>query len=57
MYVPVTVELRDGRLMRTRVHVVGATTEAELPLVPGEVKAIRFNDLEGVLAKVRQENW
>jgi hypothetical protein len=57
MYVPVTVELRDGRLMRTRVRVAGPVTEAELPLVPGEVKAIRFNDLEGVLASVREERY
>jgi hypothetical protein len=57
MYVPVTVELRDGRLLRTRVHVVGPLTEAELPLLPAEIKAVRFNELEGVLAEVTTESW
>ncbi len=57
MWVPVTVELRDGRMLRTRILVTGATTETELPLLPGEVKTVKFNDLEGVLAEVKTEGW
>jgi hypothetical protein len=57
MYVPVTVELRDGRMLRTRVRVVGPLTEVELPPLPAEVRTVRFNDFEGVLAEVSTESW
>jgi hypothetical protein len=57
MFVPVTVELRDGRALRTRIRVAGPLTEVELPPLPGEVRAVRFNDFEGVLAEVSTESW
>lgn len=57
MYVPVTVELQDGRMLRTRMHVAGPLSEWELPLLPGAVKSVKFNDFEGVLADVRTEGW
>ncbi|HET7043132.1 MAG TPA: M1 family aminopeptidase, partial [Gemmatimonadales bacterium] len=56
MYVPVVVELKDGRALKTRLHVTGPVTDAALP-VPGEIKAVRFNELEGVLAEVKTEGW
>ncbi|MEO6068279.1 MAG: M1 family aminopeptidase [Gemmatimonadales bacterium] len=57
MWVPVTVELNDGRMLRTRILVTGPVTETELPLLPGAVKSVKFNDLEGVLADVKSEGW
>ena len=57
MYVPVTVELKDGRMLRTRIHVTGPVTQTELPLLPADVKSVKFNDLEGVLADVKTEGW
>ena len=57
MYVPVTVELKDGRMLRTRVQVTGPLTTTELPLLPADVKSVKFNDLEGVLADVKTEGW
>jgi len=57
MYVPVTVELKDGRMLRTRVHVAGPVTTTDLPLLPADVKSVKFNDFEGVLADVKPEGW
>jgi hypothetical protein len=57
MYVPVTVDLGNNALMRLRVKVKGPVTETELPLLPSAPKAIRFNDLSGVLAEVKDESW
>ena len=57
MYVPVTVELVDGRMLRTRMHVAGPLSEMDLPLLPAAVKSVKFNDLEGVLADVKTEGW
>ena len=56
MYVPVTVVLKDGRALKTRIHVAGPLTDVALP-VPGEIKEVRFNELEGVLAEVKTEGW
>jgi hypothetical protein len=56
MYVPVTVELLDGRMLRTRMHVTGPVSTMEIPL-PVQVKSVKFNDFEGVLAEVKTENW
>jgi hypothetical protein len=56
MYVPVTVELKDGRMLRTRMHVTGPVSTMEIPL-PVEVKSVKFNDFEGVLAEVKSEGW
>lgn len=56
MYVPVVVELKDGRALKTRLHVAGPLTDVALP-VPGEIKSVRFNELDGVLAEVKTEGW
>jgi aminopeptidase N len=57
MYVPVTLDLGENRVARLRVKVRGPKSEIELPLMPAKPKSIRFNDLEGVLAEVRMEDW
>lgn len=57
MYVPVAVELTDGRTLKTRIRVTGPVTNAQLPPLPAPVKAVRFNELEGVLAEVSSEGW
>lgn len=56
-YVPVKVELANGQTARFRIKVTGAVTEVTLPPVPGKPKAVKFNDLEGVLAEVNGEGW
>jgi hypothetical protein len=40
-----------------RVKITGPKTELELPLMPAEPKAVRFNDFEGVLADVKEVRW
>ena len=57
MYVPVTLDLGDDRVAWLRVKVQGPTSEIDLPLMPAKPKSIRFNDLEGVLAEVKMEDW
>ena len=56
MYVPVTVDLGKDQVARFRVKVKGPLTEVSLP-VPAKPKEVRFNDLEGVLAEVKNESW
>lgn len=57
MYVPVTLDLGQDRVARVRVKVRGPSSEIELPLMPAEPKAVRFNDLDGVLAEVKMVDW
>lgn len=58
MWVPVAVELNDGRVLRTRIRVTGPETSYTLPTeLPAPVKTVRFNELEGVLAEVSSESW
>jgi aminopeptidase N len=57
MYVPVTLDLGKDRVARLRVKVTGARSEIELPPMPAAPKAVRFNDLEGVLADVKMVEW
>ncbi len=58
MYVPVTVDLGNNRLARARIRVTGATSEIDFPVpLPGPAKAVRFNDMMGVLADVKNEGW
>ena len=57
MFVPVTLDLNDGQVARLRVKVRGATSDIELPLMPSKPKAVRFNDLDGVLAEVKMVDW
>lgn len=57
MYVPVTVDLGNNRMARLRVKVQGARTEVDLPLMPAQPKAVKFNDFNGVLAEVTNVGW
>jgi hypothetical protein len=57
MYVPVTLDLGDNRVARARVKVRGSRSEIDLPLMPSKPKAVRFNDLDGVLAEVKMVDW
>ena len=51
------VELGNGQVARARVKVRGASSDVELPLMPSKPKALRFNDLDGVLAEVKMVDW
>ena len=57
MYVPVTLDLGNDREARVRVKVRGPSSDIELPLMPSKPKALRFNDLDGVLAEVKMVDW
>ena len=58
MYVPVTVDLGNNRKARARIRVTGATTELDFPAVlPVRPKSVTFNDMEGVLAEVKNVSW
>jgi aminopeptidase N len=52
-YVPVSLDLGGDRVARLRVKVRGARSDIDLPLMPAKPKSLRFNDLDGVLARVR----
>lgn len=52
MYVPVTVEMGDGSVLRTRVLVKGPESVVALPDVASRPKSLVFNDFEGALATV-----
>ena len=51
-YVPVTLQMTDGSVLRTRVQVKGPESVIDLPTVASRPKSIVFNDFEGVLATV-----
>jgi aminopeptidase N len=57
MYVPVMLQLDKDRVARLRVKVTGTRSEIELPPMPAAPKSLRFNDLEGVLANVKEVKW
>jgi hypothetical protein len=57
MYVPVLLDLGNGQAIRVRVKVTGSRSEIELPLLPAKPKALKFNDLQGVLAEVKETSW
>lgn len=56
-YVPVTLDLGGNQLARVRVKVTGARSELALPPMPARPKAVRFNDMDGVLAEVKEVAW
>lgn len=56
-YVPVTVDLGDTQVARFRVKVTGARSEITLPLMPAKPRSVRFNDMAGVLAEVKEVAW
>jgi hypothetical protein len=39
------------------VNVQGPVTEIDLPLMPGQPRDVRFNELDGVLCEVTLEKW
>ena len=49
--------MASSRSSRLRVKVAGPRTEVDLPPMPAEPKAVRLNDLDGVLAEVKTGNW
>ncbi|MGH7732132.1 MAG: M1 family metallopeptidase, partial [Gemmatimonadales bacterium] len=49
-YIPVAIDLGGNRTAHLRMHVVGASGTMDVPGMPGEPKAVKFNDLDGVLA-------
>jgi len=53
----VTLDLGEDRMARVRVKVRGPSSEIDLPLLPAKPKAVRFNDLDGVLADVKMVDW
>jgi Peptidase family M1 domain len=57
MYVPVAVDLGNNQMARMRVKVQGPKSDIELPLLPGNPKSVRFNELNGVLGDVRMVDW
>ena len=57
MPVLVSVDLGGNRIAHFRVDVRGDQKEYTSPLLPGEPKALTFNDLNGVLADVKMERW
>jgi aminopeptidase N len=57
MYVPVTVDLGDKKVVRLRVKVTGRESVIDLPVLPSEPKGVKFNDLDGVLADVKTVSW
>jgi hypothetical protein len=57
MYVPVAVDLGNNQMARMRVKVQGPKSDIELPLLPGNPKSLRFNELNGVLGDVRMVDW
>jgi hypothetical protein len=57
MYVPVALELDNNTTVRVRVKVTGARSDIQLPPVPARPRRVQFNDLEGVLAEVREVPW
>ena len=57
MFVPVTLDMGKGQVLRYRVKVMGQVSEITLPPVSATPKSVKFNDLEGVLAEVKHERW
>ena len=57
MPVLVSVDLGGNRFAHFRVTVQGSQAEYQSPLLPGEPKDMKFNDLSSVLADVKMEKW
>lgn len=56
-YVPVTIDLGNNQFARVRVKVTGARSEISLPPMPAKPKSVRFDDMDGVLAEVKEVAW
>lgn len=57
MFVPILLDFGDEGSATVRVHVTGAVTEAELPLLPRVPDDIVLNPFEAVLAETKTEGW
>jgi hypothetical protein len=57
MPVLVSVGLGANRFAHFRIEVRGDQKEYASPLLPGEPKELKFNDLNSVLADVKMERW
>jgi hypothetical protein len=57
MPVLVSVDLGDNRFAHFRIVVRGDQKDYTSPLLPGEPKEVKFNDLNSVLADVKMEGW
>jgi len=57
MFVLVSADLGENRFAHFRVNVRDGQTEYESPLLPAEPRAVKFNDLNSVLATVKMERW
>lgn len=49
-YIPVAIDLGGNRTAHLRMHAVGASSTMDVPGMPAAPKAVKFNDLDGVLA-------
>ena len=56
-YVPVTLDLGKDQVARVRVKVTGARSEISLPPVAVKPREVRFDDMDGVLAEVKEVGW
>jgi hypothetical protein len=56
-FVPVLIDFGEEGFARLRVEVRGPESVIEFPLLPREPVSVTFNDLQGVLARVRTEAW
>ncbi len=56
-YMPVAIEMGKDQVVRVRMKVTGPVSELELPGLPAKPRSVKFNDLDGVLADVKTENW
>ena len=57
MFVLVSADLGENRFAHFRIKVHDGQTEYESPLLPAEARAVKFNDLNSVLATVKMEGW
>ncbi|MFI5280093.1 MAG: M1 family aminopeptidase [Gemmatimonadales bacterium] len=56
MYVPLLIEMGDGRQVIVRVNVRGRSVEGSFPM-PAAPARLTLNPLESVLAEVHTEHW
>ncbi len=57
MYVPIKIDFGNDQFARLRIHVKGKNDVIKLPLLPLEPEEIIFNEFNGVLAEVEEEDW
>ncbi len=57
MLVPVRLDFGDEGVARLRLLVKGGVTDVELPPVAQQPRGVVFNDMESVLAQVRDADW